>query len=111
MPPGPGLATMPDTRPARLVLANLSSSTDRSGYWPLRRQIEPCLRQARDLESPDVAGFFASAVRPFLTRHCTDCHGENKPKAGLNLVAFQDEAKAARNRRLWTRSRRTSRGG
>lgn len=44
---------------------------------------------------------FAKSVRPFLTAHCTECHGNTKPKAGLNLAALEDETKALASRRVW----------
>ena len=36
----------------------------------------------------DTRGRFASDVRPFMDRWCISCHGERKPKAGLNLAIF-----------------------
>jgi hypothetical protein len=46
---------------------------------------------------------FRSTVHPFLTEYCTSCHGTIKPKAGLNLAAFQDETSARSNRKSWAR--------
>jgi mono/diheme cytochrome c family protein len=51
----------------------------------------------------DPSRLFATAVRPFLNTHCTQCHGKSKPKAGLNLAALEDETKALASRRVWTK--------
>ncbi len=46
--------------------------------------------------SPSSASELERLVRPFLERHCVDCHGEEKPKGDLTLrgiqVDFSDEA-------------------
>ena len=48
---------------------------------------------ARAAEGPDAYG---REVRPLLARYCFGCHGENKPKGGLNLAAFTGGEKAPR---------------
>ena len=35
--------------------------------------------------SPADAAFFEAKVRPVLTKHCAECHGEKKQKGGLRL--------------------------
>ena len=59
----------------------------------------------------DRASLFASSVRPLLAKYCTDCHGATKPKAGLNLAAFQDEASGPANRKVWMKVRESVEGG
>ncbi len=54
---------------------------------------------------------FRTAVLPLLTKYCTSCHGSTKPKAGLNLASFQDEASARSNRKAWERIREYVEGG
>ncbi len=44
---------------------------------------------------------FEKEVRPILENHCFKCHGENKPKAGVNLRAAVDEKNPAKQRKLW----------
>jgi mono/diheme cytochrome c family protein len=46
---------------------------------------------------------FESSVRPFLAKHCIECHGETKPKGGVNLIPLQDEARAPQSRKLWSK--------
>lgn len=46
---------------------------------------------------------FRAAVLPVLTKYCVSSHGATKPKAGLNLAAFQDETSARTNRKAWGR--------
>ncbi|MGC8639141.1 MAG: DUF1592 domain-containing protein [Isosphaeraceae bacterium] len=60
----------------------------------------------RAIQSRSTAGsseLFARSVRPFLTTHCTGCHGKSKPKAGLNLEALEDESRALAGRRIWSK--------
>src|SRR5262245_2845188 len=38
--------------------------------------------------SVDVESTFRDTVRPFVETYCAPCHGQEKPKAGLNLRAF-----------------------
>jgi hypothetical protein len=54
---------------------------------------------------------FRTAVLPLLAKYCTTCHGQSKPKAGLNLAAFQDESSARSNRKAWARVREYIEGG
>ena len=46
---------------------------------------------------------FATAVRPFLASYCVQCHGQAKPKAGLNLAQLEDESKARSSLRVWAK--------
>jgi mono/diheme cytochrome c family protein len=53
-------------------------------------------------KKPDA---FAGDVRPLLTRYCAGCHGENKPKGGLNLTAQKGAAPAQDWKKVWDRVR------
>src|SRR5688572_25713148 len=44
---------------------------------------------------------FNSQVQPFLARNCVTCHNEKLNTANLNLLAFGDEASAAKKPELW----------
>ncbi len=52
-----------------------------------------------------------AAVRPLLTRYCTDCHGPAKPKAGVNLAALLIESQADGNRKIWNKVKENVEGG
>jgi mono/diheme cytochrome c family protein len=54
---------------------------------------------------------FRTAVLPVLAKYCTGCHGPSKPKAGLNLASFRDEASARSNRKAWERIKEYVEGG
>lgn len=42
-------------------------------------------------------------VQPLLQKHCLRCHGEEKPKAGINLAKFADEEALRGDPELWVR--------
>ena len=45
---------------------------------------------------------FETIVRPFLERHCYDCHGnKGEPEKGLNLQAFESVDALAEHRGKW----------
>ncbi len=46
---------------------------------------------------------FERDVQPVVERFCARCHGQNKPKAGINLAKFSDEPSARREAELWLR--------
>src|SRR5438477_10336375 len=46
---------------------------------------------------------FATVVQPFLKTYCLACHGAEKPKAKLDLSAYQSPAAVANNHLLWDR--------
>jgi hypothetical protein len=45
-------------------------------------------------------GFSAAGV-PFLQQHCLACHAGPKPKAGLSLAEFRDDASVLKDPKLW----------
>ena len=45
---------------------------------------------------------FAREIRPLLEANCYDCHGdEKKPKGGVNLERFGDDAAVLADREVW----------
>src|SRR4051794_15777200 len=54
-------------------------------------------------ETPAAAATFEGQVAPFLARYCTNCHGGEKPRAGLDLAKFRDASALEGNRRVWQR--------
>jgi hypothetical protein len=56
-------------------------------------------------------GTFAKQVVPLLNHYCTGCHGGKKPRGGLSLEAFRDEAAARKDRTVWDRVLQNVRSG
>ena len=52
----------------------------------------------RALQADDL---WANPILPFLQKHCTDCHGSEKPKAGLNLAAYGPTSPIRKERKQW----------
>lgn len=48
-------------------------------------------------EAPD----FAKLGRPFLEKHCLECHGAKEPKGELSLEPYKDGAAIVRSRKVW----------
>jgi mono/diheme cytochrome c family protein len=50
-----------------------------------------------------IEGDFAGVARPFLARHCVECHGETEPEGNLSLSALGpiDEGNAAVWKSIW----------
>lgn len=42
-------------------------------------------------------------IRPLLVKYCVSCHGDKKPKAGLNLQAMREEGNPKVWKRVWDR--------
>jgi hypothetical protein len=57
---------------------------------------------ADDTATPEEAAFQEKVV-PLLAKYCLDCHGETKPKAGVNLARYPDARSLGRDRKTWTR--------
>jgi mono/diheme cytochrome c family protein len=51
-------------------------------------------------EGPDKA-MFQQRVAPLLAKHCTSCHGGEKPKGGLDLLRVAGDASGPRARGTW----------
>ncbi len=47
------------------------------------------------------ADTFTEDVLPFVEEYCTNCHGDAKAKADLNLETFRSDASVAQQFRLW----------
>ena len=54
---------------------------------------------------------WANPILPFLQEHCTECHGLEKPKAGLNLAAYGPDSPIRRERKQWKKVLRMLRRG
>lgn len=54
---------------------------------------------------------FAKQGRPFLQKHCIDCHSGKEPEAGLRLDAFRDYDSLVRGRKAWDKVLRMVRSG
>ena len=52
----------------------------------------------RALKADDL---WANPILPFLQEHCTECHGSEKPKAGLNLAAYGSVSPIRKERKQW----------
>jgi len=52
-------------------------------------------------QANDSTSAFRQNVLPFLTKHCTSCHGAEKPKGGINLARFTEESAVDQNRKTW----------
>src|SRR5262249_10458868 len=50
---------------------------------------------------PAKTGAFAAAVRPFLSKHCYDCHGPERQRGGVSFSKYKDEAAALQDRKTW----------
>jgi hypothetical protein len=47
---------------------------------------------------------YADRVRPFLEKHCFECHGEDVAKAGLRLDTLAGDFSTPANWRVWTKA-------
>jgi hypothetical protein len=54
---------------------------------------------------------FARDVAPVVQRYCLSCHSGAKPKGGLSLERFKDEAAAEKDREVWEKVADTLRAG
>ena len=54
---------------------------------------------------------YAKDVRPLLDAYCVSCHGGTKPKAGLALDKFKDEAAILKNPHFWEKIAHNMRSG
>src|SRR5476651_180247 len=44
---------------------------------------------------------FKQNIVPFLAKHCYECHGNGKKKAGLALDKYTDDASLMKDRAVW----------
>src|SRR5208283_5275827 len=54
-------------------------------------------------DAGSVAGGASRDIRPLLVKYCVGCHGEKKPKAGLNLEAMREEGNPKVWKLVWDR--------
>ena len=53
------------------------------------------------LHAPARGDGFELNVRPLLQKHCLRCHGDKKPKGGIDLAKFADEEALRGDPELW----------
>ncbi|HWG42349.1 MAG TPA: DUF1592 domain-containing protein [Gemmataceae bacterium] len=58
--------------------------------WPVRTHAAPPAKPT-----------FAKDVAPLVSRYCGKCHGPTKPKGGVTLTAFTDDAAVLKKRAVW----------
>ncbi len=56
-------------------------------------------------ETPRPDEVFQKDVQPLVSRYCLKCHGESKPRAGVNLARGTDLHAMLRDRRVWDKAR------
>src|SRR5947209_365000 len=44
---------------------------------------------------------FQEHIAPLLVKYCTYCHGGKKPRGGLSLEKYRDEASVAKDPKTW----------
>lgn len=54
-------------------------------------------------QAPARGDGFDLNVQPLLQKHCLRCHGEKKPKGGINLAKFADEESLRGDPELWVK--------
>ena len=54
-------------------------------------------KKAEDKKSED----FAKVAVPFLQKHCYQCHGPDKKKAGIAFHLYKDEQAVIKDRKIW----------
>jgi hypothetical protein len=47
---------------------------------------------------------FNAVVKPFLTKHCYDCHGDDEPEGDLDLTSLSLEIKTAAQAHGWLKA-------
>jgi mono/diheme cytochrome c family protein len=60
-----------------------------------------CMPSGTHAAPPSDKPDFAKDVAPLVYRYCGKCHGETKPKGGVALTAFADDASVLKKRALW----------
>jgi hypothetical protein len=63
--------------------------------------------RAEDLKKPDAPPkkpekvSYTKQIAPLVATYCVRCHGGDKPRAGLALDVYKDDAPIAKNRQVW----------
>jgi len=58
------------------------------------------LGAAAPARAADKAPSFSKDIKPFLAKYCVECHGANKPKAGLNVSTYADLVKGGKKKAI-----------
>jgi mono/diheme cytochrome c family protein len=59
------------------------------------------LLAGRPLHAAPAKPTFTKDIAPLVNRYCGKCHGEKKPKGGIALTAFTDDASVLKKRSVW----------
>jgi mono/diheme cytochrome c family protein len=60
-----------------------------------------CSHAAVDAAPPAGKPTFAKDVAPLINQYCGKCHSDKKPKGGVALTVFTDDASALKKRTVW----------
>ena len=60
-----------------------------------------CLGLAAGWSAAEEAPDFAKLGRPFIEKHCLECHSGKSPKAELSLAGYSDAMSVVRERKVW----------
>src|ERR1022692_1258887 len=82
----------------RLLLAALLTPTLALGLVALSQEKGAAKRDAGKDQKPTT---FKQHIVPFLAKHCYECHGNGKKKAGLALDKYTDDAALMKDRATW----------
>jgi hypothetical protein len=58
---------------------------------------------AGDAPPDDAAHRFRDEIQPFARKYCTECHGERRQRADINLQSYEDPTSVTRDRKVWER--------
>ena len=59
------------------------------------------MAEAQTPKAAPAPSGFAGQVLPVVTKYCVGCHGPEKPKGGVNLARFANEAAALKDLKTW----------
>ena len=51
-------------------------------------------------EAEEKTPSFVKDVKPFLAKYCTECHGGNQTKAGVNLTSYDNLMKGSKKKKV-----------
>src|SRR5437660_172954 len=77
---------------------NLPRHDSSAGVNPAAR---PCITVIEAVALVSLGADYKDQVRPFLARHCLECHGGQKPKGDLRLDQLAADFAGAANREKW----------
>src|SRR5450432_4530045 len=81
-------------------LAAFLAPTLALGLYALPQEKKAAAKGEAGKDQKQVATFKQHIV-PFLAKHCYECHGNGKKKAGLALDKYTDDASLMKDRATW----------